>query len=71
MSHNRQIYAEFRRTGKYPVPGRASRPSMEITLEEIRQVLDTHKGEPVEVLRTAARLRGKISTGAYVVVWHW
>ena len=47
-----QVLAEFRKTGKYHVQGKARRGRVLPTTAETQAVLDAHRQEPVGVIRT-------------------
>jgi len=57
--HIQRLYAQFRSTGRYPVPNSTGRPSTPPTKEETDIVLEAHKREPVGVIRVALGVQKK------------
>ena len=58
----RQILAEFRKTGKHHVQGKAGRVRILPTTAETQAVLDAHRQEPVGVIRTVQNMQANHNT---------
>ena len=58
----RQILAEFRKTGKHHVQGKAGRIRILPTTAETQAVLDAHRQEPVGVIRTVQSMQANHNT---------